>query len=122
MGANSQLVFNTKNWADESDLGFVIKLICSADIQPKRFSFGSIDGIYNQTQDGKDIIAIYNAEPHNGEFEKFICALEKYAQDTGERIAICSFFNERLYWHLRKRKGWGNELSTMDRLEYYAHN
>ena len=117
-----KLIFETKNWADESDFGFVIKLICSADTQPKRFSFGTIDGIYNQTKDGKDIIAICNAEPHNGEFENFICALEKYAQNTGERIAICSFFNERLYWHLRKRKGWGNELSTMDRLEYYVHN
>lgn len=115
MGA--KLVFSDENWLPE-----IVHLVSSNSINPKKYSFGSIDGIYVSTKDGKDIIAIFNNCPHNGDFDRFIMALERYAKKTSQRIAICSFFNERLYWHLRKRQGWGNEKSTMDRLEYYGKN
>ena len=115
MGA--KLVFSDETWFPE-----IVNLVSADSISPKKYSFGTIDGIYVPTKDGKDIIAVFNKSPHNGDFDRFIMALERYARKTGERITICSFFNERLYWHLRKRQGWGNELSTMDRLEYYGKN
>lgn len=81
------------------------------------YEYGTIEGIYAPTEDGKDIIAIFNNKPHNGDFHKFLKALEEHIKQTGERITLCSFFNEDLYWHLRKKCGYGNVGSTMDRLE-----
>lgn len=86
-------------------------------LQIKKYEFGTIDGIYVDTEDGKDIIAIYNSQPHNGHFDLFLKALEDHIKETGERITLCDFLNENLYWHLRKKCGYGNIGSTMDRLE-----
>ena len=81
------------------------------------YEFGTIEGIYTPTEDGKDIIAVFNKCPHNGDFDRFLTALEAHIKKTGEHIVMCSFFNEDLYWHLRKKRGYGNIGSTMDRLE-----
>lgn len=117
----AKLNFTGKSWVDmaKDPIKVLFRLFCDNSVIPLYYECGTIQGIYNQTKDGKDIIAIDNTELHNGDFDKFIEQLEQYAKDTGERIAICAFMNERLYWHIRKRKGWGNIMSTMDRLEYY---
>lgn len=81
------------------------------------YEFGTVEGIYTPTEDGKDIIAVFNNKPHNGDFARFLDELEEHIIKTGERITMCSFFNEDLYWHLRKKRGYGNIGSTMDRLE-----
>lgn len=116
-----KLKFTKNKWADKTDeaIKTIFALFCNDDVVPLLYECGTIHGIYNQTADGKDIIAIDNDTPHNGEFDKFIAELEQYAKKTGERIAICAFMNERLYRHMRKRRGWGNAMSTMDRLEFY---
>ena len=111
-----KLEFTNKKWAAAD----VINVIHNLHQTPYHYRFGTIFGIYVKTSDGgKDIISVDNLVPHNGYFELFLDALEKYATKTGERIAICAFFNEKLYWHIRRRTGWGNTASTMDRLEYY---
>ncbi len=110
-----KLNFSGKQWGKElyDALGFRTKAFV--------YSFGTIEGIYTETEDGGiDIIAVDNLEPHNGHFDLFLDALERYKERTGKRIAICAFLNQRLYWHIRKREGWGNCFSTMDRLEYYG--
>lgn len=119
-----KLKFTKNKWSDMAIGNITIRslftLFCADDnVVPLLYECGTIHGIYNQTADGKDIIAIDNDTPHNGEFDKFIAELEQYAKKTGERIAICAFMNERLYRHMRKRPGWGNVMSTMDRLEFY---
>lgn len=119
--SQSKLNFSGKSWLDtaQESTKFLFRIFCSGDVIPLSYTCGTIEGIYNETPDGKDIIAIDNTNPHNGDFDKFLDQLEQYAKDTGQRIAICAFMNERLYHHIRKRKGWGNVMSTMDRLEYY---
>ncbi len=119
--SKTKLIFTGKSWVDSAKepIKALFHLFCSDSVTPLLYQCGTIEGIYNETVDGKDIIAINNRQPHNGDFDEFIEQLEQYAKDTGERIAICAFQNERLYWHIRKRKGWGNVMSTMDRLEYY---
>ena len=117
MNTVKKLNFTDKRWL----LGGIVNIIAHSDVVPYKYTFGTINGIYAKTEcGGIDIIVINNDEPHNGDFELFIDALEKYAQESKKRVAICAFFNERLYWHIRKRKGWGNITSTMDRLEYYG--
>lgn len=117
----SRLHFTNNKWIDHANefTKMIFSVLCSGNVEPLMYDCGTVHGIYNQTDDGKDIIAIDNDEPHNGDFGRFVEELEKYATRTGERIAICAFMNERLYYHMRKRPGWGNIASTMDRLEYY---
>lgn len=68
--------------------------------------------------DGRlDITAIINNEPHNGQFELFMLALEKWGRNTG-KVRICSFFNEQLYRKIKQRDGWFSPTNTMDALEY----
>lgn len=111
-----KLEFTDHEWA----AGVVAKQIMNFRATPYHYRFGTIFGIYAKTDDGgKDIVSIDNSVPHNGHFELFLSEIEKYAKRTGERIAICAFVNERLYWHIRRRPNWGNCASTMDRLEYY---
>ena len=110
-----KLIFTDEQWGKEfyTALGLRTKVF--------NYTFGTIEGIYAKTpEDGIDIVSIDNTEPHNGHFELFLDALERYKEETGTRITICAFMNERLYWHIRKRPGWGNIMSTMDRLEYYG--
>lgn len=117
MKTAKKLNFSDKVWL----LGRIVNVVANSKVVPYKYTFGTINGVYAKTDSGGiDIIVINNDEPHNGDFELFIDALEKYAHDTKKRIAICAFCNERLYWHIRKRKGWGNAMSTMDRLEYYG--
>ena len=110
-----KLVFTREQWGKvfHDALGLRTKVY--------KYSFGTVEGIYADGDEGGiDIVSIDNTEPHNGQFDLFLDALEQYKERTGNRIAICAFFNEALYWHIRKRPGWGNIMSTMDRLEYYG--
>ena len=117
MKTAKKLNFSDKVWL----LGSFVNVFANGDVVPYKYTFGTINGVYAKTDDGGiDIITICNDELHNGDFELFIDALEMYAKNTGKRIAICAFMNEKLYWHIRKRPGWGNIASTMDRLEYYG--
>ena len=85
---------------------------------PVYYQCGTIDGICAPFPDGRlDIIAIINNSPHNGHFELFMQALEKWGRNTG-KVRICSFFNERLYRKLKQRPGWYSPTNTMDALEY----
>lgn len=109
-----KLNFTDQEWGTE------FKTVFGLSTTVYKYTFGTIDGIYTPTEDGIDIITVDNAKPHNGHFALFLDALERYKKATGKRVAICAFMNERLYWHIRKRPGWGNVMSTMDRLEYYG--
>lgn len=109
------LVFSDEQWFDK--FGYVKTL---KPVPLYKYSCGTIEGLYAKTDDGKDIIAVDNAVPHNGHFDIFLDQLEEYIEKTGETIAFCAFFNERLYWHLRKKRGYGNIFSTMDRLEIHV--
>jgi len=113
----TKLVFESRDFEIPPALA-AFRVFASTAVMPKHYHCGTIEGIYADAENGKDIIAIFNAEPHNGHFEMFIKELERYAHRTGEKVAICSFFNEGLYWHIRKRKGWDGLGQTMDRLEY----
>lgn len=106
------LIFTDEQWFDAFGVVEMLKQ------QPLyQYSCGTINGIYAKTEDGKDIVAIFNEQPHNGDFDRFLDQLEEYIDKTGERIAMCAFMNEKLYWHLRKKRKYGNVGSTMDRLE-----
>ena len=109
-----EINFTDKEWGSEFKTAFGLS------VTVYKYTFGTIDGIYTKTEDGVDIISINNSTPHNGQFKLFLEALERYKKETGKRVAICAFMNKDLYWHIRKRPGWGNCLSTMDRLEYYG--
>lgn len=86
--------------------------------RPTCYQCGTIDGICMRFPDGRlDIIAIVNNSPHNGDFELFMQALEKWGRNKG-KVRICSFFNERLYRKLKQRPGWISPINTMDALEY----
>ena len=85
---------------------------------PVYYICGTIEGVCVRFPDGRlDIIAIVNKSPHNGDFELFMQALEKWGRNNG-KVRICSFFNERLYRKLKQRPGWISPINTMDALEY----
>lgn len=84
----------------------------------KYYTFGTIEGICLPFEDGRlDIIAIFNSCPHNGHFELFMQALEKWGRNKG-KVRICSFFNDRLYRHIKARGNWVSTIGTMDDLVY----
>ena len=108
----------TKRYSELLDMfGLVgLSLTCNNDV--KYYTCGTIDGICIPFDDGRlDIIAIFNSCPHNGHFELFMQALEKWGRNKG-KVRICSFFNERLYRKLKQRPGWISPTNTMDALEY----
>lgn len=85
---------------------------------PTYYQCGTIEGLCRRFPDGRlDIIAICNNSPHNGDFELFMLALEKWGRNIG-KVRICSFFNERLYHKIKARAGWTSTVNTMDSLEY----
>lgn len=89
---------------------------CSDNV--KYYTCGTINGICIPFEDGRlDIIAIANDCPHNGHFELFMQALEKWGRTKGQ-VRICSFMNDRLYRHIKARGNWVSTVGTMDDLVY----
>ena len=70
------------------------------------FHCGTIDGLYVMRNDIYEIIAVYNNEPHNGDFDKFLTELEALSEKTNKEVVMRSFLSERLYNSMKKRAGW----------------
>lgn len=107
-----------KRYAELLDMFGLVGLSSTCNNNVKYYTFGTIKGICLPFEDGRlDIIAIFNSCPHNGHFELFMQALEKWGRNKGT-VRICSFFNDKLYKHIKARGNWVSTVGTMDDLVY----
>lgn len=87
-------------------------------IKTSEYHFGTIQGLYVPGDGDLEILSIVNLCPGNGLFEKFIDALEALAEKECRRVRLISFFNMRLYHHIKKRGAWISTIGTADDLVY----
>lgn len=88
------------------------------------FEYGTINGL--REPESLIFVAINNDEPHNGHLQAFFDAIERRADQTGERCAIVEFFNQRFQDWVLRRPGWifNNAIMTkqglMAGVEYHG--
>lgn len=83
------------------------------------YKFGTIEGLYKMdTEEAIEIVAINNNCPHNGDFAKFLEALETLSKTEKKPVRIVCFMNDRLFNHVKRRKGWHTPIFANDALEY----
>jgi len=118
MNNPTAITFYDKCWRPQkAGLRFIYDFFWPRTEDACSYEFGTISGLYIR---GKlDILMILNEEQHNGHFELFMRALEREAAKQNKPARICSFMNERLYQHIKKRPGWVSPFHTMDMLEYW---
>lgn len=75
-------------------------------IEEYEFRIGTIRGLWFIDRKIIFINAIINDNPHNGNFDDFLEALEEMSKDLKMDFAIINFFNYQLKRHLIEKRGF----------------
>lgn len=60
------------------------------------FSFGTIEGVYEEKPDVFEILMIINNQPHNGDFRKFMTFISNYCEQRNKKLAFLEIWNDNL--------------------------
>jgi|GEM_PF-7114191 hypothetical protein len=66
------------------------------DMDNTCFSYGSIDGVYQEKDDVLEILMIINNKPHNGNFKKFMNFISNYCRQRNKKLAFVEIWNNSL--------------------------
>lgn len=75
-------------------------------IKQYEFKVGSCHGLVFFDRWMIFINAVYNAHPHNGDFEDFLEVFEAMAQDLKKDLVFVNFINDRLKHHLIQKRSF----------------
>lgn len=70
------------------------------------FIIGTVDGMFDITEDRVRLIAIQNQELNNGDFSKAMDILESNTFSIGKAFEVVEIWNDRLRKHLIEKRGY----------------